>query len=168
VQDKHDLSRQAFMDWVAVGKQHVGLEVTLMRRTRAAFKLALRYCRQHEDQLRADSCANSLDTKDSRKFWDNVYKVSNNKTFKYATIVGGVTGDCDLSNMWKQHFEQLYNSINCSNNESIFNDRLNNVCFDIASNTINTSDIATALQQQKKGEAIGPDGIDRSFYKWKQ
>jgi len=74
VQDKHDLSRQAFMDWVAVGKPHDGLEVTLMRKTRAAFKLALRYCRQHEDQLRADSCANSLDTKDSRKFWENVYK----------------------------------------------------------------------------------------------
>jgi len=72
VQDKHELSRQAFMDWVAVGKPHDGLEVTLVRKTRAAFKLALRYCRQHEDQLRADSCTNNLDTKDSRKFWENV------------------------------------------------------------------------------------------------
>jgi len=56
-----DLSRQAFMDWLAVGEPHVALEVTLMRKTRAAFKLALLFCRQHEDQLQADSCANSLD-----------------------------------------------------------------------------------------------------------
>jgi len=82
-----------------------------------------------------------------------VYKISNNKASKCATTVGGVTGDCDISSMWKQHFEQLYNSIECSNDESIFKDRLNNVCFDTASNTINTSDIATALQQQKKGWA---------------
>jgi hypothetical protein len=41
VKDKHELSRQAFMDWVAVGKHHVGLEVTLMRESRASFKLAL-------------------------------------------------------------------------------------------------------------------------------
>jgi len=130
-----------------------------MRKTRAAFKLALRYCRQHEDQLRADSCANSLDTKGSRKFWENLYKVSNNRASKFATTVGGVSGDCDTSNMWKQHFEKLYNSVDCSNDESIFNDRLNIVCFDTASNTINTSDIATALQQQKKGKYTGPDGI---------
>jgi len=44
MKDKHDLSRRAFMDWVAVNKPHVGLEVTLVRQTRAAFKLALRYC----------------------------------------------------------------------------------------------------------------------------
>jgi len=88
-----------------------------------------------------------------------MYKVCNNKASKYATIVGGVTGDCDISNMWKQYFEQLYNSIDCSNDECIFNDRLNNVYFDTASNTINTSDIATALQQQKKSKASGPDGV---------
>ena len=88
-----------------------------------------------------------------------MYKVSNNKATKYATTVGGVSGDRDISNMWKQHFEQLYNSIDCSNDESIFNDSLSNLCFDTAFNTINTSDIAIALQQQKKGKAVGPDGI---------
>jgi hypothetical protein len=159
VKDKHELSRQAFLDWVAVGKPHVGLEVTLMRKTRASFKLALRYCRQHEDQLRADSCANSLESKDPRKFWDNVYKVSNSKANKYATTVGGVSGDRDISNMWKQHFEQLYNSIDCINDESIFKHRLSNLGIESALSIINTSDIAIAVHQQKKGKAVGPDGI---------
>ena len=63
VQEKHDLSRQAFIEWVSVGKPRHGHEIISMRKTRAAFKLALRYCRQHEDQLRTDACANSLESK---------------------------------------------------------------------------------------------------------
>jgi len=35
-----------------------------MTRTRAAFKLALRYCRDHEEMLRANAYANSLTNKD--------------------------------------------------------------------------------------------------------
>jgi len=35
-----------------------------MSQTRAAFKLALRYCRDREETLRANACANSLAGKD--------------------------------------------------------------------------------------------------------
>jgi hypothetical protein len=56
VQEKHNLSRQAFIDWVSAGKPRQGHAVIGMRKTRAAFKLAIRYCRQREDQIRADLC----------------------------------------------------------------------------------------------------------------
>jgi len=94
--------------------------------------------------LRADSSSDkSLHSKDSRKLWNNVFKVSNNKATKYATTVGGVSGDRDSSNMWKQHFEQF-------TTPSIVA-MMKVMCFATAFNTINTSDIATVLQQQKKG-----------------
>jgi len=38
-----------------------------MKRTRAVFQLALRYCRNHVE-LKADACAESLFDKDPRKF----------------------------------------------------------------------------------------------------
>ena len=104
MQEKHDLSRQAFIEWVSVGKPRHGHEVIYMRKTRAAFKLAQRYCRQHEDQLRANACANSLESKDSRKFWNSIYKVINNKGTKYASMIDGAVGDHDVARMWKLHF----------------------------------------------------------------
>ena len=47
---------------------------TLMSRTRAAFKLALRYCMEHEDTLCADAVAKNLLDKDFRAFWCNINK----------------------------------------------------------------------------------------------
>jgi len=52
VKEKHDLARNAFLEWKF-----------WMKTTRARFKLALRYCKQHEDMLRADALANSLNCK---------------------------------------------------------------------------------------------------------
>jgi len=44
--------------------------------TRAAIKLALRYCRAHEEQLHADAYAANLDANDSKKFWKQVQKMA--------------------------------------------------------------------------------------------
>jgi len=79
VSEKHDLAREAFLDWIALGKPHNGAAICRMRRTRAAFKLALRYCKQHEDENRADACANSIQSRDTKTFWRNFCKVYNSK-----------------------------------------------------------------------------------------
>jgi hypothetical protein len=47
VQDKYDLLREAFLNWVSCGRSHNGAIFSGMSRSRASFKLALRYCRQH-------------------------------------------------------------------------------------------------------------------------
>jgi len=62
----------------------------LMSRTRAASKLALRYCRNNEDMLRADACA---------KIWQirtlNIFGavLINIKMPVLVSIVGGCSGD---------------------------------------------------------------------------
>ena len=56
----------------------------------------MRYCKQHEDQLRADACATSMQSRDSKAFWRDVYKISNNKATKYATAVGDAVGDNEI------------------------------------------------------------------------
>ena len=70
VDEKHDLVREAFLDWVSAGRPHDNFLLPRMRRTRAAFKHALRYCRTHEEQIRVDAYAASLEAHDSKKFWE--------------------------------------------------------------------------------------------------
>ena len=68
VSQKHKSARDAYLAWRTTGKMHGGPEHWLMRRTRAQFKLAVRYCKQHEDAIRADLYANSLVDKREREF----------------------------------------------------------------------------------------------------
>jgi len=67
------LVAMAFLCWLDAGKPKFGYYFDNMKRTRATFKLALRYCKNHIDELKADACAESLFNKDPRKFWKDVY-----------------------------------------------------------------------------------------------
>ena len=96
---------------IGVSRPRSGSIFTLMSRSIAAFKLALRYCRKHEDQLRADACAKSLDLHDSKGFWNRVKKGNCDKATKYANCVGGVSGEDKIALLWKDHFNKLYNSV---------------------------------------------------------
>ena len=93
VQDKHTAARNAYLEWLNSGKPRCEYLFQHMQRTRANFKLALRYCEQQELQLRADAHASSLRDKDPVKFWQSVKKDSNCKTTKYVDTVGDVTGE---------------------------------------------------------------------------
>jgi len=76
-----------------------------MSRCRARFKLALRFCRQHEDQLKADACAKSLDLGDCNKFWRDVKCMSNDRATKYVNCVADISGDENIAEMWKNYFD---------------------------------------------------------------
>lgn len=125
VQDKYDLSREAFLEWVACNRPRSGVVFSSMTRARASFKLALRYCRQHETQLRADACAKALDLKDAKRFWYNVKKVNCDRATKYANCVNGACGDENIASMWMEHFKSLYNSVEDDGTKDRFYDRLN-------------------------------------------
>ena len=71
-----------------------------MCKTRAAFKLALRYCRRHADQLKADGMAGDLLQQSSNnKFWKNVSRTNAQKINKYATVVGDAAGEHNICHM---------------------------------------------------------------------
>ena len=129
-----------------------------MSRSRARFKLALRLCRQHEDQLKADTCAKSMDLGDCKKFWHDVKCISHGKATKYASCVDGVTGDEIIAEMWKNHFAGLYSSVNDHGFKNIFFDRVKNSSY---SNRfiIMPEDVSAACCQQKLGKSAGPDGL---------
>jgi len=74
VDEKHDLAKQDFLDWASAGRPLDNFLLPRMCRTRAAFKHALRYCRAHEEQIRSDAYAASLEARDSKKNSGNKYR----------------------------------------------------------------------------------------------
>ena len=95
-----------------------------MNRTRAIFKLVLRYCRNHIVQLKANACAANLNNKDPLKFWNSVYTMGNNNTTNHVVSVGGVSGTESITTLWKEHFEKLYNSPHESRHKPVFQDKI--------------------------------------------
>jgi hypothetical protein len=90
VEDKHRVARQAFLNWVSCGRQHNGPEFLLMKQSRAQFKLALCYCKQHEYVMRADAYVNNLAHKDYTAFWKDVKRSRCDKYSVYANTVEGI------------------------------------------------------------------------------
>ena len=159
VQEKYDLSREAFLEWVSYGKPRSGAAFTRMSRNRASFKLALRYCRQHELQLRADACAKALDLSNAKGFWNNVKKVNCDKATKYANYVNGASGDENIASMWMEHFKSLYNSVEDDGSKNKFYARVNFSNASCCNHNVSVQEICDAVCKQKKGKAVGPDGI---------
>lgn len=166
VQEKHEAARQAFLAWVGSGRPRFGYYFDVMKRTRALFKLALRHCKNNLEELKADACAESLLDKDSRKFWNNVYKISNDKATSHVNCVGGATGAQDVADMWKEHFQSLYSTGAATKYHVLFAEKLSSLSstIDASSSLFTMADIVCALENQSRGKAAGPDGINMEAY----
>jgi endonuclease/exonuclease/phosphatase family metal-dependent hydrolase len=159
VSDKHKLARDAYLAWIAVGKQRSGPEYWLMKRSRARFKLAIRYCKQHEDSIRSNIYANSLAAKDYKKFWSDIRKSGNDRSTLHATSVGGCNGDSAITEMWQEHYQQLYNSVLDSETKDSLIQRITDVSSGRGEVIISITDVVEACAKQKCGKAVGLDGV---------
>jgi len=158
--EKHEAAREAYLCWLDARKPKFGLYFDRMKRSRATFKLALRYCKNHVEELKADACAESLFHKDPRKFWNSVYKLSNSKATCHVNSIGGASGAGNVTNMWKDHFQKLYSDNTDNKHIKNFQDKI----LASANRSANmpllkVDDIVYAISNQKLGKAAGPDGI---------
>ena len=70
----------------------------LMRKSRSQIKLALHYCQQYSDVLRADAHATALTSKDCNRFWKSINQFNNNKSKKYTFTLDGCVGENETRN----------------------------------------------------------------------
>ena len=165
VKDKHEYAREMFVKWLNCGKPHYGPEYELMRRARANFKLALRYCKRNIETMRADAYASNLSDKEFDKFWKSVNKASNSKSTAFATTVGGHTGERDIAEMWHDHFQTLYNSLDTTDDKKVFYEELQRQQNNSQPHLQLTVDnIVAALSKQKRNKAAGPDGLSMEAF----
>jgi len=94
-----------------------------------------------------------------------VYKISNSKVSCHLDSVGGASGAENVVNMWRAHFQVMYNSNACAKYRNVFNEKvlasLNN-CENMRQ--FRVSDIVTAINGQKCGKAAGADGVQMEAF----
>ena len=111
VAESHQHARSAFITWREMGSPRNGPAAVLMRRTRAHFKLALKYCRANEAELRATALSNKLATHNHRQFWKDL-KSTIPMVKKIPLRVGDAIGADAISQQWADHFSSILNCIN--------------------------------------------------------
>ena len=128
-----------------------------MCRTRAQFKYAFRYCKSHEEQIKADKCTESLDLHDSKKFWKDVFNIGKNNAQNSVNNIAGITGAINIAEMWKLRISNIFNSLNDTVSKDKFNARTLSTVY--TRTTFTVSDVCIAICLQLRGKAVGLNGI---------
>jgi len=89
--------------------------------------LALRYCKQHEEQFRAEAYALHLQHNNPIKFWKEISKISNSKATTYVNCIGSAGGDGEIVKLWQDHFGHVYNSKLDEKSRDLFYERVYSV-----------------------------------------
>ena len=129
-----------------------------MKKTRALFKLALRYCKQHESTIRANT-SKAVSNKDYANFWKDVSKSNNSKANKFSNVIDECVGDQEIVERWRLYYEKLYNSCDYSNDKQLFVERLKCSLTNAPESTVTVQDVMNVCQSLKKDKSSGPDGI---------
>ena len=81
-----------------------------MKSSRARFKYAISFIKNHENQLRKDSLAKKLSQSKPEDFWKDIRQINNcNKPLPNS--VEGISGKEEFTELWRSHFKQLFNCI---------------------------------------------------------
>ena len=79
-----------------------------MRTSRAQFKYALRYSKSIEETARADSLVSDFFDKNIDDYWSSVRRSTQSSTV-LSNCIDDVSGEVDISNFWKEHFQRILN-----------------------------------------------------------
>ena len=83
-----------------------------MRNSKSRFKYALRCVRRSKKLSRADAMASNLLNNDQDSFWKEVKKLNSCKSI-LTNIIDSISGECNITNLWKNHFCNILNANVC-------------------------------------------------------
>ena len=152
--ERYDMSRETYALWKHEGSPRQGLLFEMKNRPKARFKGAMRFIRRNEDALRKESLAKKLLCKNDKAFWKEI-KLMNNSNLSLPNVVDGIIGSNNIVNMWKSHYEDLFN---CLKKDKNVNDLCKTVDYEVDME-VSHSDIIQAIQDLKDSKSCGLDGI---------
>ncbi|CAH2104856.1 unnamed protein product [Euphydryas editha] len=129
ITDAHRLARCSFTEWVLYGKPKSGPIYHEMTKRRKIFKSRLKWCQDHQDQIKMDALAKKHGNGDFRGFWR------------------------DTTNIFKSHFcikSQLGPTL------EVHNADMNRKAVGIS---FLSEDIHRAIRQMARGKSPGHDGL---------
>ena len=162
VKDLHDTARKRFKAWREANKPRDTNNPFFreMNSSRARFKLALRYIKRHENQMRQEAIANALCDDSDGNFWKEIKKLTPNNV-PLPTSIDNATGKKEVTDFWKTHFDQL---LNCVSGRDI-ND-LNYECKFDPNMIISPGKLEDAINSLAEGKSCGTDGIYAEHLKY--
>ena len=136
-----------------------------MRISRAQFKYALRYAKSIEETARADSLASDFFDKNIDDFWSSVRRSTQSSTI-LSNCIDDVSGEVDISNFWKEHFERILNGgiCNAQLKQSVVG-KLQSTKYD-QNMLVSSEDIRDIVNKLRCGKSSGPDGISAESLKF--
>ena len=157
VKESHDKARTDFLIWKDNGSPKFGPFFELMRKSRAQFKRQLAQCKKAEKELRAKALADSLNS-DAKTYWKEVSK-RKGKT-PTPSSVGGCTGDAEVVNMWKNHYESILTKTGRDFTPAIPSIRFGDDM------SVHPDEISDLINNLKTGASSGIDGISPEHLKY--
>ena len=162
VKESHQTARNAFKLWNNYGKPRTGSTLSLMRKSRALFKYSLRSCMRHEQQKKANAIADKfMTTGSSKTFWKDIRKASNSKPC-LPTCVDGTTGEANIAEMWRKHYNDLFNSVQPKDfDSSLFQDMQY-----ISSYAITKPEVEKYINKLPNAKSAGIDNLAAEHLKY--
>jgi len=149
--------------WLQCGRPQCGIVANIRRTTRAKYHRAVKELKSQENLIRAGKMANAFISQNRQDFWDEVKRIDNNKCNTVPKVVDGKQNDTDISNVFADKYQQLYNCVSYDQGEmnSVFKaldasiDSLCNKggCYD--SHIISSHDVANAIGKLKLNKSDG-------------
>ena len=158
VRSHYIASSEAFLLWNESGRPRHGPIFEIKKRAQARFKYALRFIKNNEDSLRDDALAEKLLEGNDKDFWKGVKKI-NKPLQSQATQIDGVVGAVNIAELWKKHYEELFNrikskvpyNIKIENNDGI---------------SVSEEEVLFEIRNLKKNKAQGNDQLSAEHLKF--
>ena len=99
--EAYNESRKTFIDWKFDGKIRDGPKFETMKCKRAIFRRALRFCKQHELQIRKANLIKAYSQGSKVNFWKRIRQIAPKQT-TYSSCIDGLTVTKDLADMFSE------------------------------------------------------------------
>ena len=136
--------------WVQSGKPRQGDIANMKRKSRLKYHYAIRHVTKENIRIRNYKMAEAISTNNDRVLWDEVRKMSKTSN-NLQNAMDGVTGTDEISSIFADKYDALYNSVGYSMHE------MNRLASDIESriDNIDSNQIQSISVQNVK------DGINK-------
>ena len=111
----------------------------------------MKFFRENEDQLRSQSILSKLQRGECNDFWKEI-KALNAKKEELILTVGGTSGESNITNLWKDHFSAIADSVGSTDNR----DQVMNALRTVPANNevINVHELRQIVKELKNNRAV--------------
>ena len=135
-----------------------------MKRSRARFKYTQNQVLKNEKTLHAEALASKLASGDVKCFWRKIKKC-NSGNVAFSSKIENETGFQNITNMWRDHYQQLFNSLNDTNDKPyvLSYTRHNHDTIDAV---VTVDDMICSIKELPNDKSPGYDGLMSEHFKY--